>query len=105
MRKKVFDNFSEEFKEWKNKWEYRLERQDFTIETVYKTMKENNPIIIPRNHQVEKVLKAAVENRDYTKFYSLLKALSTPYNYDEKDEKYMQPPEASDLPYVTYCGT
>lgn len=54
---------------------------------------------------MEKALKAAVENRDYTKFISLMKVLSTPYNYDDVNEEYMTPPKASDIPYVTYCGT
>lgn len=96
---------SEGFKEWRKKWESRLESQDSSLEIINKTMKENNPIIIPRNHQVEKALNAAVENRDYKKFNSLLNVLSRPYDYNKVNQEYMLAPETSDIPYVTYCGT
>lgn len=96
---------SGEFKEWNNKWKSRLERQESSLELSKETMKNHNPIIIPRNHQVEKALESAVEKEDYTKFNSLIKALSTPYDYDEADKEYMELPEPSSTPYKTYCGT
>ena len=68
-------------------------------------MKNNNPIIIPRNHQVENVLKLANEKRDYTEFNSLLKALSNPYDYENIWEEYILPPEETNIPYRTFCGT
>lgn len=96
---------SKEFKGWNNKWNFRLERQEASLELSKQTMKNNNPIIIPRNHQVEKALKSAVEEGDYTKFNSLMEALSRPYNYDEIDKEYMKDPEPSNISYKTYCGT
>lgn len=96
---------SDEFKKWNNNWNTRLERQESSLESIKATMKNHNPIIIPRNHQVEKALASVVEKEDYTKFNSLLKALSTPYNYNEVNEEYMKLPEPSNIPYKTYCGT
>jgi protein adenylyltransferase len=68
-------------------------------------MKSSNPSVIPRNHQVEKALEAAVEEGDYTVLKRLLYALSNPYNYLKVNEEYMCPPDPSSVPYVTYCGT
>ena len=96
---------SEEFDKWNNKWRSRLERQESSLELIKETMKNHNPIIIPRNHQVEKALASVVEKEDYTKLNTLLKALSTPYNYEEVNKEYMKPPVATNIPYKTYCGT
>lgn len=96
---------SEEFEDWNNKWKSRLERQDSSLELSKETMKNNNPTIIPRNHQVEKSLESASERGDYTVFHSLLSALSEPYNYEKINEEYMVPPEKSSIPYRTFCGT
>lgn len=96
---------SKEFEDWNNKWKSRLERQDSSLALSKETMKDNNPTIIPRNHQVEKALESASERGDYTIFHSLLSALSEPYNYERINEEYMLPPEKSSIPYKTFCGT
>ena len=96
---------SQEFKEWKDKWNARLRRQDISIELSRKNMKKVNPTIIPRNHQVEKALEAAVKKEDFTVLRKLLEVLSTPFDYDNINEEYMSPPEASRIPYKTFCGT
>lgn len=96
---------SEEFKEWKDKWDSRLERQDISIESARKKMKKVNPTVIPRNHQVEKALEAAVEKEDLTVLRNLLEVLSRPFDYDNISEEYTSPPEATSIPYKTFCGT
>ncbi len=94
-----------EFSEWLDKWRKRLKEQKATEEEVQKLMKASNPVVIPRNHQVEKALQAAVEEGDYRVLESLLKILQTPYTYSEEKKSYQNPPDPSDEPYVTYCGT
>lgn len=96
---------SQEFKEWKEKWDSRLGRQDISLELSRENMKKVNPTIIPRNHQVEKALEAAVKGEDFTVLRKLLKALSTPFDYNNINEEYMSPPEPSKIPYKTFCGT
>ena len=95
---------SDEFREWKTKWLSRRERQDRSLEISQENMKKYNPTIIPRNHNVEDALAAAVNKGDYTVFNDLLSALKDPFDYDNIVEKYMTPPE-SNVPYKTYCGT
>ena len=96
---------SEEFKKWKEKWNSRLERQDISLELSRENMKKANPTVIPRNHQVEKALEAAVEREDFTVLTNLLEVLSRLFDYDNINKEYMSPPEASSIPYKTYCGT
>lgn len=95
---------SEEFKGWKNKWKSRIQRPDSSLEIIKKTMKNNNPTIIPRNHQVEKALESAVKG-DLKNYNSLLKALSAPYDYHRVNQEYMVSPKTSNVPYKTFCGT
>lgn len=96
---------SEEFKKWYESWQARLARQNESMDEVKELMKSNNPIVIPRNHIVEKGIKAAVNNNDYSVINNFLEVLKNPYDYSNIDEEYSKIPEASACPYKTYCGT
>ena len=96
---------SEDFKNWNTKWISRLERQEASLDLSQETMKNNNPSIIPRNYLVEKALESAVNHNNLKPFTKFLDALSTPYNYEKIHQEYMNPPEPSDIPYQTFCGT
>ena len=68
-----------------------------------KTMKLNNPNIIPRNHLVEEALTQASENENMIPFNKLLTKLKSPFEHYTSD-KYQQPP-SSENGYQTFCGT
>jgi len=87
-----------ELSTWYDKWQARLERQE---ENASDIMRTHNPAIIPRNYRVEEALVVA-ENGDLTVLYSLLSALSKPF---EDNEKYAQPPKPTSCRYKTFCGT
>lgn len=93
-----------EFTNWHKSWQERLSRQDKSIDEAYELMKKSNPVVIPRNHKVEKALKSA-EHGDLTVMNELLSVLNNPYEYKEELKEYTQLPDPSDLPYRTYCGT
>ena len=99
----LFSN--EEFRNWYKKYKRRLKRQNYSQKEYKKLMRKSNPSIIPRNHQVEKAIEAAVKESDYTVIKNLLEALSNTHEYLEDYEEYMTPPEPSPFPYKTYCGT
>ena len=96
---------SDAFKAWYEGWRFRLTRQDQDDHSVLDLMKKSNPVVIPRNHQVEKALQAAINLNDYKPLNSLLEVLENPYNYNEISKEYMSPPDPSAPPYKTYCGT
>ncbi|WP_195989673.1 protein adenylyltransferase SelO [Clostridium sp. D53t1_180928_C8] len=100
---KVFN--SDEFKEWYNLWQKRLTKQNVSREKIKGLMESNNPTVIPRNYIVEKGIKAAVNNNDYSIINRLLEVLKNPYDYSNISEEFSKIPEVSSCPYKTYCGT
>nr|WP_208324417.1 YdiU family protein [Orenia marismortui] len=108
----TFDNFEDEelynnkeFNQWYKRWQQRLERQQESKEYSHQLMKKNNPALIPRNHRVEEALDAAVHKGDYSIMKQLLNVLSNPYAHSPEQVEYSNPPEPSDIPYQTFCGT
>jgi uncharacterized protein YdiU (UPF0061 family) len=66
-------------------------------------MRKSNPLVIPRNHKVEEVLKEA--NKGNLKpINKLLKVISSPYN-NQKDIFEYQILSSSNEKYHTFCGT
>ena len=66
-------------------------------------MRENNPVIIPRNHLVEEIL-ADANNNKLENLFKYLDLLQKPYN-EISEEKYLNSPPPSDKIYKTFCGT
>ena len=94
-----------EFAQWYELWQARLGRQQEAKAVSEQLMRNHNPAIIPRNHRVEAVLAAAVQQGDYSPMHLFLKILSTPYAHSPAQAAYSTPPEPSNLPYQTFCGT
>ncbi|MFD1704005.1 YdiU family protein [Methylopila henanensis] len=69
------------------------------------SMERVNPAIIPRNHNVEAALQAAVEDDDFAPFEALAAALADPYARSADDSVYAAPPPKDAGPYRTFCGT
>ncbi len=90
---------SEEFQNWKSKWQKRIA----SVDRYEEILRDKNPSVIPRNHLVEEVLLAASEGEDMTLFNELLSKVQKPFEYYES-EKYQTPP-ISDSGYQTFCGT
>lgn len=70
----------------------------------YSIMQKSNPIIIPRNHQVEKAIKSAEEG-NLGNTYSLLEVTKNPYQFSEIKAKYMAEPTDKEKVQFTFCGT
>ena len=66
-------------------------------------MKNNNPLVIPRNHKVEEALKAAEKN-DLKPLTQLIEILKDPYTQKDAIFEY-QIPSNLDVKYQTFCGT
>ncbi|SET26188.1 protein adenylyltransferase SelO [Thorsellia anophelis] len=93
-----------EFMTWFVEWKKRVALNSITIEQTIEWMKQSNPVIIPRNHQVEIALEAAYLG-NMTPFERLLESLREPYQQSDKIVPYQMPPEGNDQSYRTYCGT
>ena len=92
------------FQTWYVQWKKRLQKNNKSWDTSVAMMKNSNPIIIPRNHQVERVINSATEG-DLGCFSDFLEVLKQPYKTDSKSEPYQVPPEPRERVYQTFCGT
>ncbi len=103
-----------EFQAWIQTWKARRNRCSIgdsphdhsqCILLSQKMMTTSNPTVIPRNHQVETALDAAVGQGDFTVLEKLMKVLSEPYVRTPENSEYTVPPEATPEHYRTFCGT
>ena len=92
-----------EFKNWKKKWKKRLSIESNNSKKFIKIMKESNPIVIPRNHKVEEVLKSANEE-NLEPLKNFLEVLDKPYS-KHKNILNFQIPLSNSIKYKTFCGT
>lgn len=92
------------FSEWITRWKQRLARESGTLPTIAEAMRKVNPAIIPRNHQVERVLNAAVERDSIAEAQELLDIITTPYEVPNS-RSFCLPPRADQIVQNTFCGT
>ena len=100
---------SEAFQSWKIRWLDSLgaaKHQKESRNIVALEMRDNNPLVIPRNHLVEKALESASFEGDYKNFYALLHALKTPYATDWSEPLFAETaPTGFTDSFRTFCGT
>jgi uncharacterized protein YdiU (UPF0061 family) len=82
--------------DWLNRWHVETQgRRDPNL------IQQSNPAVIPRNHQVEAVITAAV-NGNFAPFHEMLCAVTRPY---EPNVEFMTAPKAHEVVQATFCGT
>lgn len=92
---------------WQRRWQQRWDgyspaqaAQQLAI------MRHANPHYIPRNHQVEHALAAAVERNDLAPFQQLLQAIQDPFTPRITAAEFALPaPTEFTANYQTFCGT
>jgi serine/tyrosine/threonine adenylyltransferase len=90
---------------WVPQWRARLAEEPISGPERAQAMRKLNPLYIPRNHQVEKVIRAAVEREDLEPFARLLQVLSRPFEQQPGCEGYALPPQPDERVLQTFCGT
>ncbi len=90
---------------WAISWHERLAREDLASGERIAAMRRVNPAIIPRNHQVEAVITAAVDRGDFAPFEDLLAATSHPFNDRPAFGQYTIPATPEETVHATFCGT
>ncbi len=93
------------FMQWQQRWSERLSRDPQSKDLRVTAMNLVNPVYIPRNHQVEQVIKAAEENADFAPFEKLLAALTSPFEQRQDFDEFSTPAPDEFGCYTTYCGT
>jgi serine/tyrosine/threonine adenylyltransferase len=93
------------FDEWAVRWRQRTASEQQTPAERRAAMHRVNPAFIPRNHRVEAVIQAAMNNDDYAPFEELLTVLSKPFEDQPAFATYAEPPEPDQRVTQTFCGT
>ena len=102
--KELFNN-KVEIEHWLVDWLELINAEESSKKSIIESMQTINPIYIPRNHLVERAIKAGVNDGDYSVMFNLSLVLETPYKVQGVDEDYMNPPQPSERVLETFCGT
>ncbi|KLN61860.1 hypothetical protein WH96_06145 [Kiloniella spongiae] len=89
---------------WLPQWQARQDQEKTPPKERLEIMRTSNPIFIPRNHQVEAMIQAAVRG-DYALFEQLHSILSAPFDEQPENVLYEQPPKPEEIVHATFCGT
>ena len=92
------------FDEWAERWRDRLSREDRSPEARRASMREVNPMFIPRNHRIEAAIADAEAGR-FDKFHELVDVLAHPYDDQPEFADYAKPPMPEEEVQQTFCGT
>lgn len=93
------------FDTWATVWRARLGSERGAADARGEVMRAANPAFIPRNHQVEAVIRAAEDRGDFAPFERLLAVLSRPFDDQPEAEAYARPPRPEEVVHQTFCGT
>ena len=90
---------SEPFTTWFAKWRREADPVKHLAD-----MRAANPILIPRNHQVEHAIQSA-SGGDFAPFHRLVDALAAPYAEQVEYADLEAPPRPEEIVHETFCGT
>jgi len=93
------------YDEWAARWRQRLEEEPADATVRRAEMRAANPAYIPRNHRVEAMIRAAVDQEDFGPFDELLAVLATPFEEKPAFAHYAEPPKEHERVQETFCGT
>jgi uncharacterized protein YdiU (UPF0061 family) len=100
----ISNEFEGELSSFFIKWKRILLKYNINLKEAAVKMNSHNPIFIPRNHLVEKMIDKAV-NSDFSMFGQMIELLKNPYKYDSIYEVYSLPPKPAEVIANTFCGT
>ncbi len=89
------------FEDWKRRCDERRLVDSADKQASEDLMQKNNPLVIPRNYQVEEVLAAATDG-DLDPLNQMLEVFENPYQDHESTKAYQEPGKGA---YQTFCGT
>jgi uncharacterized protein YdiU (UPF0061 family) len=91
--------------QWVTQWRNRLEKEDRSLAQIADDMLNTNPAYIPRNHRIEAVIRAAIDDEDYGPMHEMVQVLGKPFDEQPGMELYAEPPEPGEEVLKTFCGT
>ncbi|MCG7870611.1 MAG: YdiU family protein [Candidatus Thiodiazotropha weberae] len=95
---------SRDLGDWYQQWQARLSA-DGELEQAQPIMRQMNPLVIPRNQQMEQVIQISTQQGDASAAEQFLEVLRSPYSLTDNTALYQQTTPDADLGYRTFCGT
>jgi serine/tyrosine/threonine adenylyltransferase len=89
---------------WALRWRARMAMEPILPAGRADAMRLANPMVIPRNHRIEKIIQSA-EREDFAPFEELTQVLSQPYRTCAAYQSYADPPLPGERVLRTFCGT
>ena len=101
------DEFSDPqvFDSWAEDWRAALAADPMDQAARPAALRAANPAFIPRNHQVEAAIAAAVDHGDFAPFARMLTVLARPFDDQPEFASYALPPVEGERVLATFCGT
>ena len=93
-----------EFGGFEAEWQQRIRNQPEDTPRLKALMDSVNPLFIPRNHQIERAIRQALEG-DFTVFRELTEVVTKPFEQQPNRAQYAQPPTPDKRVLQTFCGT
>ncbi len=87
-------------KDWLKRWRVHVDLNSDNIALMQKT----NPIYIPRNHQIERIIHAGIKG-DFAPFNRLVNVLKNPFCEQEGQAEFENLPLDNEIVSETFCGT
>ncbi len=94
----------EAYDSWAAQWRSRTQREPGTPRERATAMRLVSPVYIPRNHQVEAVIQAALRH-DFAPFAMLVDVGVNPFAEQAGHEAYARPARPEECVSATFCGT
>jgi serine/tyrosine/threonine adenylyltransferase len=91
-------------RDWLGEWRADLARRGIETAQAVRRMRSVNPVVIPRNHQIEAVIEAGNDG-DFEPFHRLHAALREPYAERPENAEYQRAPRPDEEVQATFCGT
>nr|WP_282571284.1 YdiU family protein [Methylonatrum kenyense] len=90
---------------WEARWRRRLQAEAMNPGERARRMRAVNPAVIPRNHWIEKAIRAAEDADDFSVFERLRGPLIRPFEDTPDNADLVQPPAPAERVTQTFCGT
>lgn len=107
----LIDN-NENFKVWFTEYLAALniadtiDQTNSSLQKAIKTMANANPVVIPRNHNVEQALTDAATLDNFDEFNNLYKVINQPFENSNAPSRYILPANTNFTQHFkTFCGT
>lgn len=86
-------------------WQTSLCDQGADLQKIHTTMRQYNPVVIPRNHHMEEVIQECERSGKTTLAEKFLHVLRSPYIKLDQTPQFQDLPIDGDKGYHTFCGT